>query len=154
SVNDIRSRSVYTRNLDLISVTNMPGAYLQGITEPPRLLEIDITIKAKNLKELRQKIDDINGIMISKEPVPLSFSDEPDKTYYGMTEAITEDIERDTEHKTTINVLCLDPYKYGPEKVVETTSDEFNIENEGTRSEEHTSELQSRENLVCRLLLE
>src|SRR5690606_40192895 len=25
---------------------------------------------------------------------------------------------------------------------------------EGTRSEEHTSELQSRENLVCRLLLE
>src|SRR5690606_5353010 len=28
------------------------------------------------------------------------------------------------------------------------------IENKSTRSEEHTSELQSRENLVCRLLLE
>src|SRR5690606_39510260 len=28
------------------------------------------------------------------------------------------------------------------------------LKNEATRSEEHTSELQSRENLVCRLLLE
>src|SRR5690606_39760650 len=28
------------------------------------------------------------------------------------------------------------------------------VEKEGSRSEEHTSELQSRENLVCRLLLE
>ena len=141
SVNDIRGRSVYTRNLDLISVTNMPGAYLQGITEPPRILEIDITIKAKNLKELRQKIDEINGIMISKEPVPLSFSDEPDKTYYGMSEAITEEIERDTVHKTTINVLCLDPYKYGPEKTVEPEFDTFNVENEGTAEAEPIIEL-------------
>src|SRR5690606_41518781 len=30
----------------------------------------------------------------------------------------------------------------------------FWFRNEGLRSEEHTSELQSRENLVCRLLLE
>src|SRR5690606_39296845 len=30
----------------------------------------------------------------------------------------------------------------------------FNVSNENGRSEEHTSELQSRENLVCRLLLE
>src|SRR5690606_37186035 len=31
---------------------------------------------------------------------------------------------------------------------------QFYIQNAGERSEEHTSELQSRENLVCRLLLE
>src|SRR5690606_39311374 len=30
----------------------------------------------------------------------------------------------------------------------------YNLDNKGKRSEEHTSELQSRENLVCRLLLE
>src|SRR5690606_41282987 len=33
-------------------------------------------------------------------------------------------------------------------------SDRIAIFSEGARSEEHTSELQSRENLVCRLLLE
>src|SRR5690606_40715629 len=37
----------------------------------------------------------------------------------------------------------------------ETKTIIVNVSNEpGTRSEEHTSELQSRENLVCRLLLE
>src|SRR5690606_41998965 len=36
-----------------------------------------------------------------------------------------------------------------------TVDEELNIENyKSSRSEEHTSELQSRENLVCRLLLE
>src|SRR5690606_40040982 len=34
------------------------------------------------------------------------------------------------------------------------TLDGFSIRFDGPRSEEHTSELQSRENLVCRLLLE
>src|SRR3712207_8121414 len=31
---------------------------------------------------------------------------------------------------------------------------EFTVDDDGTRSEEHTSELQSRQYLVCRLLLE
>src|SRR5690606_41571809 len=35
-----------------------------------------------------------------------------------------------------------------------TLGELLKVEKEATRSEEHTSELQSRENLVCRLLLE
>src|SRR5690606_41921974 len=42
----------------------------------------------------------------------------------------------------------LSALKVNPERALEE------LENDWTRSEEHTSELQSRENLVCRLLLE
>src|SRR5690606_41651943 len=38
--------------------------------------------------------------------------------------------------------------------VVSSMQDYMNSSDNGLRSEEHTSELQSRENLVCRLLLE
>src|SRR5207302_7924439 len=40
------------------------------------------------------------------------------------------------------------------EAAVEAGADAIEVHNLGVRSEEHTSELQSRENLVCRLLLE
>src|SRR5690606_40589227 len=51
-------------------------------------------------------------------------------------------------------------YGYSPEKALEFANavgalvTTVSGDNEGLRSEEHTSELQSRENLVCRLLLE
>src|SRR5690606_41721113 len=45
--------------------------------------------------------------------------------------------------------------RLGPERVrLERLNDIGHLEIEPARSEEHTSELQSRENLVCRLLLE
>src|SRR5690606_25684171 len=51
------------------------------------------------------------------------------------------------ENKGT-KVSCLGRAQQPPRHAVITAS------NEGGRSEEHTSEFQSRENLVCRLLLE
>src|SRR5690606_14202994 len=44
--------------------------------------------------------------------------------------------------------------EFGPERVVDTPISELGFAGVGVRSEEHTSELQSREKLVCRLLLE
>src|SRR5688572_31746991 len=39
-------------------------------------------------------------------------------------------------------------------EAVERRADKIEVWGDGTRSEEHTSELQSQSNLVCRLLLE
>src|SRR2546430_7046888 len=47
----------------------------------------------------------------------------------------------------------LTPYTLAQE-VTALVSDRARLESLGTRSEEHTSELQSQSNLVCRLLLE
>src|SRR5690606_41259836 len=53
-----------------------------------------------------------------------------------------------------IGVIAVRDYK-NPEAYVQTDIEILHfISNQVARSEEHTSELQSRENLVCRLLLE
>src|SRR3712207_8371002 len=45
--------------------------------------------------------------------------------------------------------------RLGPDKIVVRGAQQHNLKNvDISRSEEHTSELQSRQNLVCRLLLE
>src|SRR2546430_8937628 len=46
-----------------------------------------------------------------------------------------------------------EPRRVGPEGA-RTTDQRFGVAGSSTRSEEHTSELQSQSNLVCRLLLE
>src|SRR5690606_40969262 len=52
--------------------------------------------------------------------------------------------------RTTINL----GYSTSKENDFDSTTYSFSISQTFFRSEEHTSELQSRENLVCRLLLE
>src|SRR5690606_41347012 len=64
------------------------------------------------------------------------------------------------EPKLNTHLLLGDAIYTAPETVNEATTVEIQVEVESKngyvsdRSEEHTSELQSRENLVCRLLLE
>src|SRR5690606_2365092 len=55
--------------------------------------------------------------------------------------------------KDSENIRFSDKTKLKARKIAKRINDEI-LDSGNTRSEEHTSELQSRENLVCRLLLE
>lgn len=123
TVNSIEGRGVYHRELRTIKVPGVDETYLEGVDLPPRPLTYGVTIKAKNLLELRSKIEEINRIMLTPEPVPLSHTDEPNKTYYGMLSGVQESLELEHLHQTEITVICLDPYKYGPisEEVLPST---------------------------------
>src|SRR5690606_41950322 len=76
----------------------------------------------------------------------------------GGAQKITPDVRG--KGKTIINEMRVDTEviinehleKYAPTKIVKIKGIDVEVPN--SRSEEHTSELQSRENLVCRLLLE
>src|SRR5690606_40773930 len=59
----------------------------------------------------------------------------------------TVDLEQKLESEFPMKEVLVVP-------VDDPDNEEINKRNVGKRSEEHTSELQSRENLVCRLLLE
>src|SRR5690625_6062201 len=54
----------------------------------------------------------------------------------------------------TITVTCSRPHRSSADAATITISRQDQAANRRTRSEEHTSELQSRGHLVCRLLLE
>src|SRR5690625_766666 len=144
-VNDIRGRSLKSRSLNLITVPGMVGAHLQDIIDPPRTLEVDITVKGIDEKDLRSKIDEINSIIISKNPVPLSFSDEEDLTYYGITEGVEQSLELDRIHQTTLYIVCPDPYKYKPSRTLHFPSGIVSVPNNGQAETEPIFELNVKE---------
>lgn len=130
-IKDISGRGLSPSELDLIDVPGMDGAYFQDKKKPVRPIEIEANIKADNRDELRVKIDKLNGILSVNEPVPISFFDEPNMTYYGIPQETGEDNEFTFMHEGLLTIICPDPYKYAPEK--EGTSGFQNtVTNEGT----------------------
>src|SRR5690606_42123783 len=62
---------------------------------------------------------------------------------------------RRTRHRVVVRTVVVGVHeRRGEEELRQPVAVEEQVGGDGTRSEEHTSELQSRENLVCRLLLE
>lgn len=139
---DVRGRGITEQELTTVHVIGSDEDYVTYRTKPTRFLEIDYEIRAKNKEELRKKIDAVSAIIETTEKVPIIFPDEPDMTYYGEYAGVEENVEYHHVgiHRGTIYILR-DKYKYGPEKTVETTSDTFIVENNGTAEAEPIIEL-------------
>src|SRR5690606_8503240 len=132
-VNEVRGRGLQGEENTLIGVAGMDGAYLSQRRKPVRYLEVDITLKGRSFEDLRRRIDRLNEILdTGKEIVPITFDDESDRTYYGKLDTVVDRLEKAKIYQATLTFICPDPYKYGPEKTVETTSVTVIVENEGT----------------------
>lgn len=132
-VNEVRGRGVQGEENTLIGVAGMDGAYLSKRQRPVRYLEVDITLKGVSFEDLRRRIDRLSGILdTGKEIVPITFEDESDRTYYGKLDTVVDRLERAKIYQATLTFVCPDPYKYGPEKIIEPSSDIFIVENNGT----------------------
>ncbi|WP_240458833.1 distal tail protein Dit [Virgibacillus sp. Bac330] len=103
SPNEIRSKIVPGRN----------GSYRQGKRKPGVPLKVKAMLRLNSSDELRIAIDELNGILDTDEEAPIVFSDEPNKTYYGEMEDVSEGIEVEGTHIVTITFFRSAPYKYG-----------------------------------------
>src|SRR5690625_1097724 len=139
---DVRGRGLIEQELTTVRVIGSDEDYVTYRTKPPRYLEIDYEIRAKNKEELRKKIDEVSAIIETTEKVPIIFPDELNRTYFGEYAGVEESVEYHHVgiHRGTIYILR-DPYKYGPEKVIEPSSDTFIVENNGTADAEPITEL-------------
>ncbi|CDQ41513.1 distal tail protein Dit [Virgibacillus salexigens] len=141
-IKKITGRGMTNRELSLLEVPGMSGAHLERINLPPRPLGIEANIKAMNRQELRNKIDELNGILSVSEPVSIIFPDEPNVVYYGIPEQAGEDDEFPFMHQGQLTIICPDPYKYEKEKTMEFGSDAGIVTNEGTTEVEPIFELE------------
>jgi predicted phage tail component-like protein len=112
-VNDIRGRGIFSDEINKLTVPHRPGSYYLSKRTPERVIEVDFSLKGVSLFELRKRIDELNNILNTEGPVEISFTDEPDLTYYGIKEAVEEKLEKSNIHQATISILCLMPYKLG-----------------------------------------
>ncbi|MCQ6339484.1 phage tail family protein [Bacillus cereus] len=135
-VNDIRGRGILSDEINELTVPHRPGSYFLDKRTPKRVLEVDFSLKGVSLFELRKRIDELNGLLNTDEPVKITFTDEPDFVYYGIKESVEENLEKSNIHQATITIICLNPYKLGTTKTVEFQANErglaANVQNKGS----------------------
>ncbi|MHA4153191.1 distal tail protein Dit [Bacillus cereus] len=135
-VNDIRGRGILSDEINELTVPHRPGSYFLNKRTPKRVLEIDFSLKGVSLFELRKRIDELNGLLNTGEPVKITFTDEPDFVYYGIKESVEENLEKSNIHQATITIICSNPYKSGLTKTVEFQANErglvANVQNKGS----------------------
>ena len=74
-IKTIRGRGLSPNELTMIEIPGMDGAYFSEKRIPARVLEIEADIRAGNRKDLREKLDQLNGILSVNKPVPITFPD-------------------------------------------------------------------------------
>ncbi|HFK1717469.1 phage tail protein [Bacillus cereus] len=135
-VNDIRGRGILSEEINELTVSHRPGSYFLDKRTPKRVLEVDFSLKGVSLFELRKRIDELNGLLNTDEPVKITFTDEPDFVYYGIKESVEENLEKSNIHQATITIICSNPFKLGPTRTVEFQTNErglaANVQNKGS----------------------
>src|SRR5690606_38626397 len=129
-----------TRNI--ITVPGMPGGHLQSTDVEPLVINQPIGFRVKDDEHALQLKDELATWLITDEPVPLQFDDEPGRFYYAVVQNTGDDFEKFAElRQGTIQFLCLDPYAHGDEVIVEFPSDVVTVTNEGTTEADPVFEL-------------
>ncbi|MCU5656482.1 phage tail family protein [Bacillus mycoides] len=108
-----RGRGVINDEVSRLSTPHRSGSHHLRNRTPERVIEIDFTLKGVSSLDLRQRINELNAILDTENPVSMAFTDEPDMTYFGIKESVEESLETDRIHKCTITFICPIPYKLG-----------------------------------------
>src|SRR5690242_21251078 len=78
----------------------------------------------------------------------------PRSTLFPYTTLFRSGVEDESRDQQSANVVALEALDDREFAVGTAVDDDARVRSDAVRSEEHTSELQSHVNLVCRLLLE
>lgn len=125
-VRDIRGRGIVNYEVQDTEKTQADGSYYRYKKRPPRVLEVDVTIYGNSPEDLRENIDRLNGIFKTTNELPIIFTDEPDRIYYGTPSSASQDEEIVSISNETISFYCSDPDKIGEEK--HEISNRINVE--------------------------
>jgi predicted phage tail component-like protein len=133
SITEIKGRGPSRREATLLEVPGRNGAYLRRVKTPPRELSVKIVLRATDINDLRDKVDQLNELITTEDTVPIEFSDE-DKTYYGVLSDSTDWNEIRSFGTGTLQFVCPDPYKYADEVSAQFISSSVDILVEGNEA--------------------
>ncbi|CDQ22567.1 distal tail protein Dit [Halobacillus karajensis] len=131
-VQDVSGRELANYELDTLAVPGRAGAYLRS----KRLQSTPISIKAVMMydseEELREAYNELNGLLSSDKPGMMTFSDEPEFSYYVTYAGCDTNDQVRGNQKITLNFFRGDPYKYGLEQTRLFQNDMLQVINDGT----------------------
>ncbi|WP_196493807.1 distal tail protein Dit [Ornithinibacillus caprae] len=119
------------RQVNILKVAGMAGGHVQNIETEPIIMPVKLLIEGVSKEDLQAKSEELAEWLIKDEVMPLVFDNQPNRTYFAMVDGGVDPQEFVSFSILTINFICPDPYKYGPEKSL-NLSDAATVENEGT----------------------
>lgn len=111
-VNDVKRPILPPQKLVALSIVGRQGSFLFYKQSEAYTIDVKITIKGKDHKDLRAKVRALAERLYTEDVAPLVFSDEPDKYIMAI---ISDDSELDeiyTIGQGTIKFYCPDPFWY------------------------------------------
>ena len=97
---------------ELVEISSRNGSVLANSRTQARELTVPVLFKYDSRKDLRSIEEELASWLITDEPAPLVFWDEPDRVYYAVVSNTLniEDLIRLGYGEITF--ICPDPYKY------------------------------------------
>lgn len=102
------------RNRTLLKVPGRPGAIVRESETEVRTFGLPIVIIAGTFQERQQIVEELASWLLSDEPQAWVFDKYPNRTLYAMIDGGLDLAELSEIGQGTLNVICPDPYKYGP----------------------------------------
>jgi predicted phage tail component-like protein len=106
----------------VLTIPGRPGGYLQDTQTSIRQISVPVFIEGHDFADLQKLKEDLAEWLITEKPEELVFDDEPDRVYYAGVDGALDLDELVNYGQGIITFICLDPYKYGPEKTIENPS--------------------------------
>lgn len=132
SVNRVRHSILPTLSPRSISVPGRAGAYDFGVDMGVREIQVDVTIKGTSMSDLRTKVRSIAGWLFKDVLKPLTFSDEPSRTYYARVIGNTDLDDLMEAGQGTITFLCPSSFADGATQNLTIPSAGGTLTNDGT----------------------
>lgn len=110
-VAEVTGRSL-SRN-EILSVKKPDGNYrFKKKRKKPVPLVVRVILVNETEGALRNRINALNSMLNTEKPASITFSDEPDFTYYGILSDVSEGIEVKGNHIATLTFWREEAYKY------------------------------------------
>lgn len=107
---------------NLITIPGYKGALLDSTEVEVLILSVLLLIEGNNQDEYKRNCEDFAAWIVKEKATELIFEDDPDRTYYALVQGSFDPNEIVRIGEVQVNFLCVDPHKYGPEKLVNFTN--------------------------------
>jgi predicted phage tail component-like protein len=121
------------QELTTVVIPKRAGALLVNRRDGVRVVTVTFVMYEKDLEALQKKFDAVKPHLIVDEPAPMTFDDQPGRTYYAMISGNTDIDQKFVIGENEIQFVCLDPYGYGPDKTANTTTGKLSVDVDGNK---------------------
>ncbi|MED1603058.1 distal tail protein Dit [Alkalihalophilus marmarensis] len=122
------------RRRNILNVRGRPGGLLSSTETDPLPIHVPIGFVGDSSGIIADMKDELADWLLTDEPVPLIFDDEPNRIYYAVVENTLDDFEEFANlRKGTIQFICPDPFKYKSTSYFgDFIDDGYVLDNEGS----------------------